>query len=235
MDRDYLRWSQIPYPGEQYPPMNAVTPEAGSWPMFFITRRGQEFLDPFGQKITWRIKNPNTINWEQELLIVKHTLQNLTPQQVRIAHEWGTGEVSKVVIPIIYNMMETYDLASTKAARFLGFYSAAMNDAFVITWYFKYLWDVARPCQFDRSIIPVLFTPRFPGYPSAHATMAGCSESILSYYFPQESYRINQLMEECAMSRLYAGVHFKVDNDEGLSLGRQLGQIVVNLVKSQNI
>jgi hypothetical protein len=235
MVRDYLRWSQIPYPGEQYPPMNAVTPEAGSWPMFFITRRGQEFLDPFGKKITWRIKNPNTINWERELLIVKQTLQNLTPQQVRIAHEWGTGEVSKVVIPIIYNMMETYDLASTKAARFLGFYSAAMNDAFVITWYFKYLWDVARPCQFDRSIIPVLFTPRFPGYPSAHATMAGCSESILSYYFPQESYRINQLMEECAMSRLYAGVHFKVDNDEGLSLGRQLGQIVVNLVKSQNI
>jgi PAP2 superfamily len=235
MVRDYLRWSQIPYPGEQYPPMNAVTPEAGSWPMFFISRRGQEFLDPFGKKITWRIKNPNTINWERELLIVKQTLQNLTPQQVRIAHEWGTGEVSKVVIPIIYNMMETYDLASTKAARFLGFYSAAMNDAFVITWYFKYLWDVARPFQFDRSIIPVLFTPRFPGYPSAHATMAGCSESILSYYFPQESYRINQLMEECAMSRLYAGVHFKVDNDEGLSLGRQLGQIVVNLVKSQNI
>jgi PAP2 superfamily len=235
MDRDYLRWSQIPYPGEQYPPMNAVTPEAGSWPMFFISRRGQEFLDPFGQKITWRIKNPNTINWKRELLIVKQTLQNLTPQQVRIAHEWGTGEVSKVVIPIIYNMMETYDLASTKAARFLGFYNAAMNDAFVITWYFKYLWDVARPCQFDKSIIPLLFTPRFPGYPSAHATMAGCSESILSYYFPQESYRINQLMEECAMSRLYAGVHFKVDNDEGLSLGRQLGQIVVNMVKSQNI
>jgi PAP2 superfamily len=235
MDRDYLRWSQIPYPGEQYPPLNAVTPEAGSWPMFFISRRGQEFLDPFGQKITWRIKNPNTINWERELLIVKQTLQNLTPQQVRIAHEWGTGEVSKVVIPIIYNMMETYDLASTKAARFLGFYNAAMNDAFVITWYFKYLWDVARPCQFDKSIIPLLFTPRFPGYPSAHATMAGCSESILSYYFPQESYRINQLMEECAMSRLYAGVHFKVDNDEGLSLGRQLGQIVVNMVKSQNI
>jgi PAP2 superfamily len=235
MNRNYLRWSQHTYPGEQYPPMNAVTPEAGSWPMFFVARRGEEFLDPFRQIIKWKIKNPNTIDWERELFILKQTLQNLTPQQIRIAQSWGTGEVSKRVIPIIYNMMEAYELASTKAARFLGFYHAAINDAFVLTWHFKYLWDVARPCQYDPSLKPVLFTPRFPGYPSAHAAMAGCSEAILSYYFPQERYRINQMMEECAMSRLYAGVHFKVDNDEGLSVGRQLGGIVVNLIKSQNI
>jgi PAP2 superfamily len=233
--RDYLRWSQIPYPGELYPPMNAVTPEAGSWPMFFVSRRGQDFIDPFGQTIRWNIKNPNTINWESELIIVQQTLKNITPQQIRIAQSWGTGEVSKQVIPVIYNMMETYGIASTKAARFLGFYHAAINDAFVMAWHFKYLWDVARPCQYDRNLVPILFTPRFPGYPSAHAVMAGCSEIILTYYFPQERYRINQWMEECAMSRLYAGVHFKVDNDEGLKLGRQLGQIVVNLIKSQNI
>lgn len=203
--------------------------------MFFVTRKGQEFFDRFGQQIKWNIRDPNTIDWESELVIVKQTINNLTPEQIRIAQVWGTGEVSKQVIPIIYNFMETYGVASTKAARFLGIYHAAINDAFVITWYFKYLWDVARPCQYDPSLKAVLFTPRFPGYPSAHATMAGCSEVILTYYFPQETYRINQLMEECAMSRLYAGVHFKVDNDEGLALGRQLGQIVVDLIKSQNI
>lgn len=234
MNRNYLRWSQIPYPGEPYPPIG-VTPGAGSWPMFFVARRGQDFLDPFGQTIQWNIKKPNTIDWNRELVLVQQTLQNLTPQQIRIAQTWGTGEVSKQLIPVIYNMMEAYGLVSTKAARFLGFYHAAINDAFVIAWHFKYLWDVARPCQYDPALKPVLFTPRFPGYPSAHAVMAGCSDTILSYYFPQERFRINQMMEECAMSRLYAGVHFKVDNDEGLTLGRQLGQIVVNLIVSQNV
>jgi PAP2 superfamily len=232
--RNYLRWSEIPYPGEAYPP-DPVTPEAGSWPMFFISRRGQEFIDPFGKPIRWRIKDPNTINWERELNLVKQVMQQITPEQIRIAQFWGTGEVSKQIIPIIYSMMETYGLASTRAARFLGFYQAAINDAFVMTWHFKYLWDVARPNQYDPSLKTVLFTPRFPAYPSAHATMAGCSEVILSHYFPQEAFRIRQLMEECALSRLYAGVHFKVDNDEGLSLGRQVGQIVVNLIRSQNI
>lgn len=232
--RDYLRWSAIPYPGAFYPPI-PVTPEAGSWPMFFITRKGHEFFDPFRNPITWKIKNPNLINWESELNLVKQVLQQITPEQIRIAQVWATGEVNRQTMPIVYNMMDTYGLASTKAARFLAFYQAAINDAFVVTWYFKYLWDVARPCQYDRNLRTVLSTPRFPGYPSAHAVMAGCSEVILSYYFPQETYRIHQLMEECAMSRLYAGVHFKVDNDEGLSLGRQLGEMVVQLIRSQNL
>ncbi|MEK1833046.1 hypothetical protein AAAC51_41450 [Priestia megaterium] len=42
-------------------------------------------------------------------------------------------------------------------------------------------------------------------------------------------------MKESAQSRLYAGVHFKVDNDEGLRLGRQIGETVVKLMSSQSL
>lgn len=42
-------------------------------------------------------------------------------------------------------------------------------------------------------------------------------------------------MEESAQSRLYAGVHFNVDNNEGLSLGRQIGEVVVSLLRTQNL
>ncbi|MDQ7865031.1 hypothetical protein RCO48_39790 [Peribacillus frigoritolerans] len=38
-------------------------------------------------------------------------------------------------------------------------------------------------------------------------------------------------MEESAQSRLYAGVHFNVDNKEGLNLGRQIGEVVVSFFK----
>ncbi len=33
------------------------------------------------------------------------------------------------------------------------------------------------------------------------------------------------LAEECTVSRLYAGVHFPIDNEEGLRLGRQLERL----------
>jgi hypothetical protein len=81
----------------------------------------------------------------------------------------------------------------------------------------------------------VLFTPRFPAYPSAHATVAGCAETVLSYFFPQESSEIKKIMEESAQSRLYAGVHFNVDNNEGLRLGRQIGEVVVSYLSAQNL
>ena len=42
-------------------------------------------------------------------------------------------------------------------------------------------------------------------------------------------------MEESAESRLYVAVHFKVDNDEGLRLGRQIGEMVVRLLRAQNL
>jgi hypothetical protein len=232
---NYLKWSEHSYPGEQYPPSNPVTPQAGSWPMFFIYRKNGYFYNPFGQEMRWKIKNPLEIDWDRELSIVRHTLQTLTQEQLRIAQFWGTGEVTKQITLLLFNLIESYGMGSARVARFLAFYHAAVNDAFVMTWYFKYFWDVARPCQFDTSLKPVLFTPRFPGYPSAHAALAGCTEIILSFFFPQESNRIHQIMMECADSRLYAGVHFKADNDEGFALGKQIGEIVKEVLKWQNI
>jgi membrane-associated phospholipid phosphatase len=135
----------------------------------------------------------------------------------------------------MFRLADKYRLGSPDIARVLGYFYVAINDAFVMSWFFKYLWDVARPNQYNRNLSTVLFTPRFPSYPSAHATVAGCADVILRYFFPPESYRIKALMEECAQSRLYAGVHFQADNDEGLKLGRQIGEMVVGVLRRQNV
>lgn len=230
----YRRWSQYPYPGEQNPPKGS--PEAGYWPMFFIARgRDNDFLDPFHQRIDWRIKHPNDIDWQTELFIVEQTLTSLTPEQIRLAQYWGTGEATAKITAMIFGLAQKYRLGSPHVARVLGYFHAAVNDTFVVAWFFKYLWDVGRPNQYDRNLPMVLPTPRFPSYPSAHATVAGCAEVMLSYFFPRDSFRIKEVMAECAESRLYAGVHFKVDNDEGLRLGRQIGEMVVKLLKAQNV
>ncbi|MFE5429320.1 vanadium-dependent haloperoxidase [Peribacillus simplex] len=234
MRTSYRRWTEYPYPGESVPPKGS--PEAGKWTMFFISRRrDNDFLDPFHQRIIWRIKNPEDIDWGTELFIVEETLKSLTSQQIRIAQYWGTGEITAKITALIFSLAEKYKLGSPSVARVQGYFHAAMNDAFVMTWFFKYHWDVARPNQYGRNLSTVLFTPRFPAYPSAHATVAGCAEAVLSYFFPQESSEIKKLMEESAQSRLYAGVHFNVDNNEGLRLGRQIGEVVASLLRAQNL
>ncbi|WP_262385068.1 hypothetical protein [Priestia megaterium] len=102
---------------------------------------------------------------------------------------WGTGELSVKITALIFHLGEKYQLGSPNIARALGYSNAAINDTFVITWFLKYLWDVARPNQYWRNLSTVLITPRSPSYPSVHAIIARCSEILLSYFFSRESAR----------------------------------------------
>ncbi|MDQ7865030.1 hypothetical protein RCO48_39785 [Peribacillus frigoritolerans] len=117
--------------------------------MFFISRgKDNDFLDPFHQRIIWRIKNPLEIDWETELFIVEETLKSLTSQQIRIAQYWGTGELTAKITTLIFNLAEKYMLGSPSVARVLSYFHAAMNDTFVITWFFK----ISLGCCMSKSI-----------------------------------------------------------------------------------
>ena len=59
--------------------------------------------------------------------------------------------------------------------------------------------------------------------------------NIIKLFLLQRIGKKKNLVKESAQSRLYAGVHFKVDNDEGLRLERQIGETVVKLMRSQNL
>lgn len=119
------------------------------------------------------------------------------------------------------------------AARVLAVVQAGISDAFVVTWYFKYLWDVPRPNQLDQNLATFICTPKFPAYPSGHSVISGATEVILSYFFAPEAERLKKLAEENSISRLYGGVHFQPDISEGLRLGRQIGQIVIDVLRHQ--
>ncbi|MGM0834815.1 MAG: vanadium-dependent haloperoxidase [Bacillota bacterium] len=234
MRSNYRKWSEYPYQGETVPPRGDS--QAGYWPMFFFKRESaSRFIDPFGRPIQWQIKNPLDIDWQAELQIVEQTMNTITPQQIERARYWATGEFTAKFSRLIYELGTKYPKGSPSIARMQGFYQATMNDVFVISWYLKYLWDVSRPNQYGRNFRPVLDTPYFPAYPSAHAVIAGASEVIIGYFFPQEAANLKSIAEDAALSRLFAGVHFKADNDEGLRLGRQIGGYVVELMRGQNI
>ncbi|PLR78516.1 chloroperoxidase [Bacillus sp. V3-13] len=230
--RNYPLWTELPYAGECRPPTDPVEPFAGQWRTYYIRKdkdNGFKTLD--GCPIKLAVQNPNTIDWCEQLRIVHRVLDNLTERQIIIAKYWGAGPPSMQWIPIVEGLISTYGVEAPRAARILAAFYAGLNDALVATWYVKYKWLVARPNQFDAELATVICTPRHPSYTSGHGAVAGAAEVILSYFFPAESKRIHELAEEDAMSRLYAGIHFPADNEQGLRLGRQIGKIVVNELK----
>ncbi|QFT89512.1 PAP2 superfamily protein [Bacillus sp. THAF10] len=234
MRSEYRLWSAWPYQEEQSPPVGV--PQAGFWPMFFIKRDSENrFFDPFGREIQWQIKPPLTIDWNAELALVERTVNSVTPQQIQSASYWATGEIGERFSTMLYEYAAKYPMGSPNCARMQGFFHATLNDVFVVCWYLKYMWDVARPNQYGRHIPKIIDTPRFPAYPSAHASLAGAADILMTYFFPEEEANIKATTEASAQSRLYAGVHFDADNKEGLRLGRQIGKIAVEILQVQNV
>lgn len=228
-------WSQLSDSTEKRVPP-AEDPTTSSWPTYFLKKEDHgNFIDTCGNLIAFKIRQPDSsIDFEGEQLHqVKKTLQYLTPRQKRIAKYWGTGPATKQWTPIIDILIDTYKISAPRAARILAATQAALNDTFVVSWYFKFRWNIARPNQLDQNLISFLPTPKHPSYPSGHAAIAGCAQVILSYFFQSEKKKLKKLAEECAISRLYAGVHFPIDNNEGLSLGRNIGEIIVAQLAKQ--
>ncbi|QUH25252.1 vanadium-dependent haloperoxidase [Serpentinicella alkaliphila] len=231
--RPMKKWYQLPYAGETERP-KGIDPAAGSWPLYYIRRnRKGQFISSDGKLIKFDIENPDNIDFCKELALVKKTLRNVTKHQKVIADYWGDGPATKQWTPIIDRLVDTYNLSPAQSARVIAAVQAGINDAFVVTWYFKYLWEIPRPNQLDHNLLTVICTPKFPAYPSGHSVISGTAEVILSYFFPTEAEKLKELAEENSISRLYGGVHFLADINEGLRLGRQIGRIIVDILRGQ--
>jgi hypothetical protein len=95
----------------------------------------------------------------------------------------------------------------------------------------------------DAAWTPLIPTPPFPSYTSGHSSFSGAAAAVLKSYFgtdkisftlpseaagvPDRSYkRFSQAAQESADSRLYGGIHWRFDNEDGLSSGTALGKYV---------
>lgn len=230
----YTRWQDVCYAGDCNLPI-PETPDAGCYPLCFFKRGiNGEFLNPFGNNLILNIKNPHThLNLESEFNYLSGIQCDLSYEQVQIARYWGDGPPTKQFIPIVDILIDTYSVKACDAARILYVLNGALNDTFVITWYFKYLYNIVRPNQYNQCFKTVLCTPMHPTYPAGHSTSAGCMAEILSYYFPKEREKLFTLARQCSNSRLYAGVHFKLDCDEGIKLGISIGKSVIEYISTQ--
>ena len=190
---------------------NPVTPVAGHWKTY-ILKSGAEIQPP----------PPAMCGSPEDKLNVQDIIQashSRTTQQIAAAHRWGD-----MLPPVLWNNMlnqliNVNQLSIFDAARASAYLNIAMYDGFVSTWYTKYTYWTTRPFQRITNFTTVIPTPNFPGYTSGHSTISAAAAKILDELFPKQQVYFNNLVTEASMSRFWAGIHFKEDIDNGMSVG----------------
>jgi len=86
----------------------------------------------------------------------------------------------------------------------------------IVTLSLKTLINRARPKQINTELnIQKSLTANTPAYPSGHCIQAYYLAKYLSNEYPDRSDEFFKLAEDCALSRVYAGLHYPSDNEFG--------------------
>ena len=128
----------------------------------------------------------------------------------------------------------------------------ALFDGFIGCWNQKFHDNTIRPetvinKYFTDSWRPYIQTPPFPSYVSGHATISAAAAEVMTSWFGDnlsfsdtsqlefgvksrtiQSFR--EASKEAAMSRLYGGIHFRHDNDEGNKIGTKIGTFILQRI-----
>jgi membrane-associated phospholipid phosphatase len=99
-----------------------------------------------------------------------------------------------------------------------------MFDAFIASQDGKFTYWYIRPPQLDTAIVPIFPVPNFPSYPSNHSTFSATRSEILAYLFPTRAEFARSLGKQAGDSRIWAGIHYQIDNEAGVALGRSVAQ-----------
>jgi membrane-associated phospholipid phosphatase len=184
-----------------------------------------------------------------------YRLSNQATQEQRQYALYWADDPGKTPTPAGHWMHIATDLLRARNATLAGAaqtyasLSIAMADAFIAAWHTKYVVNLLRPVTFvqltiDSNWVPALVhTPPFPEYPSGHSVQSAAAAAVLARHFgadtaftdnthndrgwgPRTFKSFGAAADEAALSRLYAGIHFR----SGIELGKVQGQCVARRV-----
>jgi hypothetical protein len=143
-------------------------------------------------------------------------------------------------------------------ARALALLNMAISDGLVSSIETKYYYRLWRPetairdadldgnpaTQADETFVPLITTPCFPSYPSAHASGSYAGRAVIERLFgevkrpvtlstpglPDVTLRYTDLAaitDDIDNARIYGGIHFRFDQRAGGRQGRAVGDFVV--------
>lgn len=191
-------------------------------------------LPNWGNVTPWLLNSSNIImpssppvygsaQFNASLQEVKQIANNRTEEQLHIAQYWN-NDPPGLWNQIACDLIQSYHLNELRSARALALMNAATMDAGICCWKAKYDYWYPRPIQADPTIKTAFPTPNFPSYTSGHSDFSAAAGGVLSYIFPKEKSELQAKVQQASMSRLYAGIHYRFDCDQGVKVGSEVAQ-----------
>jgi hypothetical protein len=129
----------------------------------------------------------------------------------------------------------------------------SMYDGVISCWDEKYRSQLVRPETYIGKYInpnwsPIINTPPFPEYTSGHSVFSGVASAALASIFsdnitftdstevifglpPRTFKSLSEAADQAAISRMYAGIHYRPAIEEGVKQGRAVGKYVLSKIK----
>ncbi|WP_026899084.1 phosphatase PAP2 family protein [Daejeonella oryzae] len=173
----------------------------------------------------------NSDQMRKELDEVLNFTQNPTKERMRIINFWADG-AGTYTPPGHWNAIATEEFiknqySEVRWARNYALLNAAMMDGAIVCWNTKNYYFNPRPCQLNPAIKTLTGLPNFPAYISGHSTFSGAAATILGYLFPQRRTDFEAMALEASNSRMYGGIHYRADCEQGLVTGKKVGDFAV--------
>lgn len=176
--------------------------------------------------------------------------QSLTQEQRTIATFWPDNSWHNVLSQVL--AIEKPGLAI--AAKAFTQLSIAMSDGAISLCKGKYVYQGVRPITYIRTVMnhpewnTVIPTPPHPEYPSGHSVMSAAAAEALTdifgknYHYTDKPYNLTGFVPrefnsfeaaaaEAAVSRVYAGIHYRKTCEVSLTHGKIVGRNVINKLK----
>jgi hypothetical protein len=183
-----------------------------------------------------------------------------TDEQTQIARFWndalGTAFAMGYWNRIAEQVATDQGLSLVQDARVFALLNIAEADAQIACWDSKYTYNLWRPVTAiraadtdgnpdtvpDATWTPLLVTPNFPSYMSAHSTLSAAAAEVLTNLFGADySFTVgaesvpytrsfdsfDAAAAEAGQSRIYGGIHYQFDNQAAQASGHAVGRFVV--------
>ncbi|RYY98477.1 MAG: phosphatase PAP2 family protein [Chitinophagaceae bacterium] len=134
--------------------------------------------------------------------------------------------------------------------------SIALFDGFIACWKSKYEYASIRPETVINKVLdaewrPYIQTPPFPSYISGHSVISAASAETMTHFFgdglPFTDTSLTEFgirarsfasfraaAQEASWSRLYGGIHFRADLEEGNKVGTRIGTYILGRIRFRN-
>ena len=198
-----------------------------------------------------------TADFKEVTSMGSSTNSGRTADQTLFANFWQAGNPPDYWDPVVTSLAAQHHFSLSQTARLLALVNLAMADAAIGCWDAKYTYSFWRPITAitladtdsndatisNSSWIPLIVTPAFPEYPSAHSCVSGAAGRILSQTFGEETSftvvsnavpgvtrkftNFSAALEEVKNARVFGGIHFRTACVDGTALGIAVSDYII--------